>query len=86
MKPMLSGVRVVDLGAEVIKIEPLKIGDRPRLLGPPLVAGESGYFLAINRNKKSVALDLRKEEGRRVLYDLVRAAAPLQGGGTLWPH
>jgi crotonobetainyl-CoA:carnitine CoA-transferase CaiB-like acyl-CoA transferase len=80
MKPMLSGVRVVDLahmlaggygsmllgdlGAEVIKIEPLEIGDRTRLLGPPFVAGESGYFLAINRNKKSAALDLKKGEGR----------------------
>ena len=80
LQPMLSGVRVVDLahmlaggygsmllgdlGAEVIKIEPLEIGDRTRLLGPPFVAGESGYFLAINRNKKSVALELREEEGR----------------------
>jgi crotonobetainyl-CoA:carnitine CoA-transferase CaiB-like acyl-CoA transferase len=90
MKPMLSGVRVVDLahmlaggygsmllgdfGAEMIKIEPLEIGDRTRLLGPPLVSGESGYFLGINRNKKSVALDLRKEEGRQILYDLVRVS------------
>jgi crotonobetainyl-CoA:carnitine CoA-transferase CaiB-like acyl-CoA transferase len=90
LQPMLSGVRVVDLahmlaggygsmllgdlGAEVIKIEPLEIGDRTRLLGPPFVAGESGYFLAINRNKKSVALDLKKGEGRRVLYDLVRVS------------
>jgi crotonobetainyl-CoA:carnitine CoA-transferase CaiB-like acyl-CoA transferase len=87
---MLSGVRVVDLahmlaggygsmllgdlGAEMIKIEPLEIGDRTRLLGPPFVAGESGYFLGINRNKKSVALDLKREEGRRVLYDLVRVS------------
>jgi crotonobetainyl-CoA:carnitine CoA-transferase CaiB-like acyl-CoA transferase len=85
---MLSGVRVVDLahmlaggygsmllgdlGAEMIKIEPLEIGDRTRLLGPPFVEGESGYFLGINRNKKSVALDLRQEEGRQVLHDLVR--------------
>lgn len=90
LQPMLSGVRVVDLahmlaggygsmllgdlGAEVIKIEPLEIGDRTRLLGPPFVAGESGYFLGINRNKKSVALDLRQAEGRQVLYDLVRVS------------
>jgi formyl-CoA transferase/CoA:oxalate CoA-transferase len=63
-----------DLGAEVIKIEPLEIGDRTRLLGPPFVEGESGYFLGINRNKKSVALDLKNEEGRQVLYDLVRVS------------
>jgi crotonobetainyl-CoA:carnitine CoA-transferase CaiB-like acyl-CoA transferase len=90
LQPMLSGVRVVDLahmlaggygsmllgdlGAEMIKIEPLEIGDRTRLLGPPFVEGESGYFLGINRNKKSVALDLRTEDGRQVLYDLVRVS------------
>ena len=90
MKPMLDGIRVVDLGqmlagghgsmllgdlgAEVIKIEPIEVGDRTRLLGPPFVEGESAYFMAINRNKKSVALDLRKEQGRQVLYDLVRVS------------
>ncbi|MFQ6102008.1 MAG: CaiB/BaiF CoA transferase family protein [Anaerolineae bacterium] len=90
MQPMLDGVRVVDmaqmlaggygsmllgdLGAEMIKIEQLEVGDRTRLLGPPFVEGESAYFMAINRNKKSVALDVRKEQGRRVLYDLVRVS------------
>jgi crotonobetainyl-CoA:carnitine CoA-transferase CaiB-like acyl-CoA transferase len=87
---MLDGVRVVDmaqmlaggygsmllgdLGAEMIKIEQIEVGDRTRLLGPPFVAGESGYFMGINRNKKSVALDVRKEKGRQVLYDLVRVS------------
>ena len=90
MKPMLDGVRVVDmaqmlaggygsmllgdLGAEIIKIEPLEVGDRTRLLGPPFVQGESAYFMSINRNKKSVALDVRQEQGRQVLYDLVRVS------------
>jgi crotonobetainyl-CoA:carnitine CoA-transferase CaiB-like acyl-CoA transferase len=90
VKPMLDGVRVVDmaqmlaggygsmllgdLGAEVIKIEPIEVGDPTRLLGPPFVEGESAYFMAINRNKKSVALDVRKEQGRQVLYDLVRVS------------
>lgn len=90
MKPMLDGVRVVDmaqmlaggygsmllgdLGAEMIKIEQIEVGDRTRLLGPPFVAGESGYFMGVNRNKKSVALDVRKEKGRQVLYDLVRVS------------
>ncbi len=90
MKPMLSGVRVVDLaqmlaggygsmllgdlGAEIIKVEAPGEGDRTRLLGPPFVEGESGYFLGINRNKKSVVLDLKTEGGREVLYDLVRVA------------
>jgi crotonobetainyl-CoA:carnitine CoA-transferase CaiB-like acyl-CoA transferase len=90
VKPMLDGVRIVDmaqmlaggygsmllgdLGAEMIKIEPVEVGDRTRLLGPPFVAGESGYFLGINRNKKSVALDVRKEQGLQLLYDLVRVS------------
>jgi crotonobetainyl-CoA:carnitine CoA-transferase CaiB-like acyl-CoA transferase len=90
MKPMLSGVRVVDLsqmlaggygsmllgdlGAEVIKVEAPGVGDRTRLLGPPFVEGESGYFLSINRNKKSIVLDLKTEEGRQVLYDLVKVS------------
>ncbi len=90
MKPMLDGVRVVDmaqmlaggygsmllgdLGAEMIKIEQIEVGDRTRLLGPPFVEGESAYFMGINRNKKSVALDVRKDQGRQVLYDLVRVS------------
>ena len=90
MKPMLDGVRVVDmaqmlaggygsmllgdLGAEMIKIEQVEVGDRTRLLGPPFVEGESAYFMSINRNKKSVALDVKKDEGRQVLYDLVRVS------------
>lgn len=90
MKPMLSGVRVVDLsqmlaggygsmllgdlGAEIIKVETPGVGDRTRLLGPPFVEGESGYFLGINRNKKSIVLDLKTQEGRQVLYDLVKVS------------
>src|SRR4030095_3905776 len=44
-----------------------------RILGPPFMpGGESAYFLSINRNKKSLALDLARERGREVFYDLVR--------------
>jgi len=64
---------LADLGAEVIKIEEPDGGDPVRGMGPPfLPGGESAYFLAINRSKKSVALDLTKEAGREVFYDLVR--------------
>src|SRR3989454_6645226 len=46
-----------------------------RVMGPPFLAdGESAYFLAINRSKKSVALDLTRDAGREVFYDLVRRA------------
>jgi len=59
-----------DLGAEVIKIEIPGQGDDTRQWGPPFIAGESAYFLCINRNKKSLTLNLASEEGRNILYDL----------------
>jgi len=86
----LEGVRVVDLtrmlagpyatmlladmGAEVIKVEDPEQGDPIRTMGPPFVNGESAYFLAVNRNKKSVTIDLRSEAGREVFFELVRTA------------
>jgi crotonobetainyl-CoA:carnitine CoA-transferase CaiB-like acyl-CoA transferase len=76
---MLAGpygsLLLADMGAEVIKIEEPDGGDPMRAMGPPFLAGgESAYFLAVNRNKKSVALDLTKEAGREVFHDLVRRA------------
>lgn len=87
MKP-LHGVRVLDLsrvvsgpfctmllgdlGAEVIKIEEPLAGDESRTFGPPFVAGESAYYLSINRNKKSCTLDLKSANGKRVLTALAR--------------
>ncbi len=74
---MLAGpygsMLLADMGAEVIKVEEPDGGDPMRVMGPPFLPdGESAYFLAINRNKKSVALDLTKEAGRAVFDDLVR--------------
>jgi crotonobetainyl-CoA:carnitine CoA-transferase CaiB-like acyl-CoA transferase len=67
-----------DLGAEVIKIEEPGGGDPLRTMGPPFLGGperrESAYFLSINRNKKSVALDLERPDGRKVFLDLCRVA------------
>lgn len=60
---------LADLGAEVIKIEEIGGGDQTRTI-PPFVNGESHYFLAINRNKRSVALDARTDEGREILLKL----------------
>ncbi len=75
---MLAGpygsMLLADLGAEVIKIEEPGGGDPMRGMGPPFLDGESAYFLSINRNKRSVALDLERPEGREVFYDLCRVA------------
>jgi len=76
---MLAGpygsMLLADMGADVIKIEEPDGGDPMRVMGPPFLAhGESAYFLAINRNKKSVAVDLTAAEGRAVFHDLVRHA------------
>ncbi|WLD94395.1 CaiB/BaiF CoA-transferase family protein [Alkalihalobacillus sp. AL-G] len=62
---------LADLGAEVTKIEKINGGDDSRQMGP-YVNGESTCFFQINRNKKSVALDLKKEEGKQIFYDLVK--------------
>src|SRR5579871_4031367 len=61
-----------DLGAMVIKIERPGTGDDTRQWGPPFWYGKSTYFQSVNRNKFSVALDLRNPAGREVLDDLIR--------------
>jgi CoA:oxalate CoA-transferase len=76
---MLAGpygsMLLADMGAEVLKVEAPDGGDPMRAMGPPfLPGGESAYFLAINRNKKSLVLDLAKPAGRNVFLDLVTQA------------
>ncbi len=64
-----------DLGADIIKIEQVGTGDDTRYLLPePNLGGESFFYLALNRNKRSIALDLRTEEGRKVALDLIASA------------
>ena len=86
MKP-LDGIRVVDLsrilagpycsmllgdmGAEIIKIESPDHGDDTRGWGPPFIDGESAYFLSINRNKKSLTLNLKAGQGKDILTRLI---------------
>lgn len=64
-----------DLGANVIKVEPVGNGDHTRQsMGHRLPHGESSAFLAVNRNKRSIALDLKQHAGRDVFEKLVRGA------------
>src|SRR5580698_7368837 len=85
----LAGLKVIDLtrvlggpyctmilsdhGAEVIKIEPPQ-GDEVRDWGPPFHDGDASYFIGINRNKRSLALDISKPEGKAVLLRLLEGA------------
>ena len=85
---LLEGVRVLDLsriiagpfcsqilgdmGAEIIKIEQPGVGDDSRTWGPPFKRGESVYFFSINRNKKSVTVDMKHPRGKTIIRELAR--------------
>jgi formyl-CoA transferase len=100
----LAGLKVIDLtrvlggpyctmilsdhGADVIKVEPPQ-GDEVRDWGPPFQDGDSSYFIGVNRNKRSLALDLGRPEGRAVLLRLLAGADVLTenfkpGGMEKW--
>jgi len=86
----LAGIRVIDftrllagpyatmtlaeLGADVIKVEQPEIGDETRHWGPPFVHGASAYFHAINRGKRSIALDLTRPEDQEIADQIVATA------------
>jgi len=90
MAMFLDGIRVVeltealagpycamllgDLGADVVKVERPGIGDHSRAWGPPFVGPVSAYFLAANRNKRSIALDYDQPTGSAVLHRLIAEA------------
>jgi formyl-CoA transferase/CoA:oxalate CoA-transferase len=63
-----------DLGADVVKVEPPGTGDETRSWGPPFQGGESTYFLAVNRNKRSIVLDLKHAEGQAAAARLAASA------------
>ncbi len=73
-----AGMMLGDLGARVIKVETPGTGDDTRGWGPPFVGPEDDrqatYFLSCNRNKESIALDLKSDDGRAVLTGLLRRA------------
>ena len=68
-----ASMRLADAGAEVIKIEPLG-GDAARSMGPPFIQDESAVFLSLNRNKKSVALDVTTHDGQEIARKLIARA------------
>jgi len=86
----LDGIRVVDcsrvlagpyaamvlgdMGADVIKVERPGSGDDTRRWGPPFVGGESAYYFSMNRNKRSLTLNLKTEKGKEILRQLVASA------------
>ena len=85
---LLEGVRVLDLsriiagpfcsqirgdmGAEVIKVEQPGVGDDSRTWGPPFMQGESVYFFCINRNKKSITVDMKDPRGKAIIRELAK--------------
>ena len=86
----LTGIRVVDmtealagpfcamllgdLGADVIKVERPEVGDQARGWGPPFLEGESAYFLSVNRNKRSIELDIKQSADAGLLRRLIARA------------
>ena len=70
----LCGMWLGDMGADVIKVEQPGRGDDTRSWGPPFKGTESAYFLGVNRNKRSLTLDLQAERGRELLRQLVTGA------------
>ena len=65
---------LADLGADVVKVERPGGGDETRSWGPPFAGGEAAYYLSVNRNKRSVALDLADEGDRALARTLARRA------------
>jgi crotonobetainyl-CoA:carnitine CoA-transferase CaiB-like acyl-CoA transferase len=64
-----------DMGADVVKVEPPRVGDQTRrAMGFRLKGADSGGFLALNRNKRSIEIDLKSEAGLEAFYELVRGA------------
>jgi len=75
---VLSGpfatMTLADLGADVVKIEQPGTGDDTRQWGPPFQGEEAAYFLSVNRNKRSLAVDLKSADGLALVRDLARRA------------
>jgi formyl-CoA transferase/CoA:oxalate CoA-transferase len=69
-----ASMHLADFGARVIKLERPGEGDDTRAFGPPFAGGESTYYLSINRNKQSLAIDLKRPEGRELALSIAARA------------
>src|SRR4030067_780219 len=69
----LCSMILADLGADVIKVESPE-GDQGRSMGETSLKGQSDYLLSLNRNKRSLVIDLKKEKGRDLFYQLAKRA------------
>jgi crotonobetainyl-CoA:carnitine CoA-transferase CaiB-like acyl-CoA transferase len=65
---------LADMGADVVKVERPGAGDDTRAYGPPFLNGESAYFLSINRNKRSLTLNFKHDQGLQILRQLLETA------------
>jgi crotonobetainyl-CoA:carnitine CoA-transferase CaiB-like acyl-CoA transferase len=63
---------LADMGADIIKLEMPGRGDDSRSWGPPFIEGESAYFMSVNRNKKSLTLNLKNEKSKEIIYKLIK--------------
>ena len=63
---------LADMGAEVIKLEMPGTGDDSRSWGPPFVEGESAYFMSVNRNKKSITVNMKSELSKEIVTKLIK--------------
>jgi crotonobetainyl-CoA:carnitine CoA-transferase CaiB-like acyl-CoA transferase len=70
----VCGLMLADLGADVIKVEKIPGGDDTRRMVPPKIGDESAAFMMMNRNKRGIAVDLKKPEGVEILRKLLRGA------------
>lgn len=70
----ICGMMLGDFGADVIKVERPKRGDQARGYGPPFVEGESAYFMSLNRNKRSLTLNIQTAEGQKIIRELLVSA------------
>lgn len=70
----VTGLMLADMGADVIKVEKIPGGDDTRRFTPPVIDGEAAAFMMMNRNKRGIAVDLKSDDGKKILLRLIESA------------